>query len=331
MATEKVMTVMTRKPDGTWRYDREIPAIDISSGAGKLRHLNVNYQAPKSAELHRKSSTYAADLTNNRYEKATVKKADAITIRRREIPAIALSPTAPIMLHLHVNYQAPSSAELQNKGALYSAALGQTRYEKAKINTPQSKQEPACEGVLSAEKLAWLAAYPRQLAGPKPHQLGAFEWFESQGWKSKWPLHYAALTGDASTIRQLCQGLSGETARNADELMADWRDTTPLSWASSFGQLEATIALIAFGAEPFPEGAETPLDRANQEGHPNIGKFLRAYSAAFGQKIIPSSSHAAVPASKGKLAESPKAPYGGYESLQEDPAAHECKIDCTIA
>lgn len=122
----------------------------------------------------------------------------------------------------------------------------------------------------------WLATYPNSGGGPRGDQLKAYGWFDSQGWAGSWPVHRAALRGEADTIRQLC--LMG--GRNANEQMMPWYNSEPLGWAASLGHLNAVIALIECGADPQrpPNLAGfTPLMDALRENHMHIAKFLIQY------------------------------------------------------
>ena len=45
------------------------------------------------------------------------------------------------------------------------------------------------------QKIIDASDYNDSDCGPRPDQYQSFGWFEQQGWKSKWPLHYAAMKG----------------------------------------------------------------------------------------------------------------------------------------
>lgn len=128
----------------------------------------------------------------------------------------------------------------------------------------------------------WLATYPTERSGPRRDQLGAYGWFESQGWKKKWPLQYAAMTGDVAAIHQLVAD-----GHDPNVKMTDWFDSEPLGWAASLGQLMAVIALIQAGADPLrpPNKANnTPLLDAQRERHMEVVDFLIEYEEDWHQK-----------------------------------------------
>lgn len=128
----------------------------------------------------------------------------------------------------------------------------------------------------------WLATYPAEGSGPRRDQLGAYGWFESQGWKKKWPLQYAAMTGDVAAIHQLVAD-----GHDPNVKMTEWFDSEPLGWAASLGQLNAVIALIQAGADPLrpPNKANnTPLLDAQRERHMEVVDFLIEYEEDWRQK-----------------------------------------------
>ena len=105
--------------------------------------------------------------------------------------------------------------------------------------------------------------------GPRNDQ--SFDFFEQQNkkWIKKWPLHYAAMTGNIEDITNLCL----KNKINPNQMMTDWYDSEPLGWAASFCQLTAVIELIKYGADPFrpPNKANnTPHDDALRERHEPI-------------------------------------------------------------
>lgn len=121
----------------------------------------------------------------------------------------------------------------------------------------------------------WLKAHENDSGGPHPKQIGAFDWFEKKGWKLKWPLHYAAMTGDVPAIAQLA-----ESGADVNAKMNDWFDSTPLGWASSFGQARALVKLLHYGADPFAPpnlAGYTPLQDAEREGHLSVILLIEEY------------------------------------------------------
>jgi hypothetical protein len=136
--------------------------------------------------------------------------------------------------------------------------------------------EPTGDEVAEDYRLAeWLQNYPRS-GGPRQDQFKAYPWFDDQGWVNTRPLHRAAMRGETETIKSLC----GNGKRDPNEKMSEWFDSEPLGWAASFGQLDAVIALIQCGADPFRpknKAGYTPLTDAQRERHGHIVDFLREY------------------------------------------------------
>jgi len=78
----------------------------------------------------------------------------------------------------------------------------------------------------------WVSSVDRSRGGgPREDQKGVVGWFESQGWKTKWPLHHAALVGDDEAIRKLAG-----SGMDPNLSMTDHLDLSPLHWAAVFGR-----------------------------------------------------------------------------------------------
>lgn len=86
-----------------------------------------------------------------------------------------------------------------------------------------------------------------------------YKWFSSHpDWQRKYPLHHAAMINDVDAIRQLTSRQERQSSADSyvydpNAQMKDWFSSQPLGWSASMGHLEATIALIQAGANPFPE------------------------------------------------------------------------------
>lgn len=95
--------------------------------------------------------------------------------------------------------------------------------------------------------------------------------FEGKSWKNKWPLHYAAMTGDSESIKQLSQ------STDPNLKMTDWHDSLPLGWAASLGHLEAVKTLVSVGADPSPspnKAGMTPLIDAKRMRVTEVIEYL---------------------------------------------------------
>mmetsp|Transcript_29217 Transcript_29217/g.94960 ORF Transcript_29217/g.94960 Transcript_29217/m.94960 type:complete len:199 (+) Transcript_29217:48-644(+) len=128
--------------------------------------------------------------------------------------------------------------------------------------------------VEESELMRWVSSYPVS-GGPRPDQFKAYGWFDSMGWAMAWPLHRAAMRGEAETIRQLCAAGHDPNAK-----MHAWFDSEPLGWAASLGHLSAVIALIQCGADPLrPPNMSgfRPLTDAYRERHFHVATFLNEY------------------------------------------------------
>ena len=73
------------------------------------------------------------------------------------------------------------------------------------------------------------------------------EWFDSRQWKTQWPLHHAAMSGDVPQIHHLVI----EKGFDPNQRMSSWFNSYPLGWAATFGQLRACVELVKLGADPF--------------------------------------------------------------------------------
>ena len=98
-------------------------------------------------------------------------------------------------------------------------------------------------------------------------------WFESKGWKEKWPLHYAAVSGNVPAIRQL----TSVHGVDPNLRMADWNDSGPTQVAAYNGQLEAVVVLVQAGADAFaPKNAagQSAKSDAIRKRHYDVTAFL---------------------------------------------------------
>ena len=121
----------------------------------------------------------------------------------------------------------------------------------------------------------WVRGYRGADGGPRRDQLGAYSWFDGNGWGKSRPLHRAAMRGEVETIRSLCRG-----GRDPNEKMVEWFDSEPLGWAASLGQLDSVRALIESGADPLRpanKAGNTPMSDAQRERHQHVISFLEEY------------------------------------------------------
>jgi len=121
----------------------------------------------------------------------------------------------------------------------------------------------------------WVRGYRGANGGPRQDQLGAYSWFDGNGWGKSRPLHRAAMRGEVETIRSLCRG-----GRDPNEKMVEWFDSEPLGWAASLGQLDSVRALIESGADPLRpanKAGNTPMSDAQRERHQHVISFLEEY------------------------------------------------------
>jgi hypothetical protein len=121
----------------------------------------------------------------------------------------------------------------------------------------------------------WVRGYRGANGGPRQDQLGAYSWFDGNGWGKSRPLHRAAMRGEVNTIRSLCRG-----GRDPNEKMVEWFDSEPLGWAASLGQLDSVRVLIELGADPLRpanKAGNTPMSDAQRERHQHVISFLEEY------------------------------------------------------
>ena len=126
--------------------------------------------------------------------------------------------------------------------------------------------------------------------GPRDDQLKAHAWFESKGWKDQFPVHRAAMHGDAEYISSLV--IAG---RDPNEKMTPWYNSEPLGWAASFNQLDCIIALIESGADPRRpknDAGFTPMGDANREKHSAAAEMLETFIFYLnGANVTPSAGY----------------------------------------
>ena len=125
-------------------------------------------------------------------------------------------------------------------------------------------------------------------------------WFESQGWKDRWPLQYAAMKGDVLSIIRLVENDNvSPDVRQTKSLysasfkkilawciymyvqvkMTDWYDSHACGWAASFGQLGALRCLVDLGADPMAvnKANDTAFTDAKREKHNACIDYMETY------------------------------------------------------
>lgn len=139
----------------------------------------------------------------------------------------------------------------------------------------------------------WLSNYmlsdASSNAGPRPDQHQQIIIFKDKNWHNKWPLHYAAMIGDLALIRQYASVIDGVQKIDPNLQMTDWYNSSPLSWASGFGQLKAVMLLISLGA--VYTGLSNamgfnPKSDALREGHMHIVTFLDDFEKAMARNFV---------------------------------------------
>ena len=127
---------------------------------------------------------------------------------------------------------------------------------RAEVAPPAEYPVSVRAGVDTGELARWLAEYPVS-GGPRSDQLSGWFWFDLRKgspktagkgapWKTRWPLHRAAMRGEVEAIHRLCSA-----GQDPNSKMTDCGDEDPVGWAARYGQLGAVVALIQCGADPF--------------------------------------------------------------------------------
>eukprot|EP01006_Ploeotia_vitrea_P065605 TRINITY_DN93525_c0_g1_i1.p1 TRINITY_DN93525_c0_g1~~TRINITY_DN93525_c0_g1_i1.p1 ORF type:complete len:418 (-),score=7.82 TRINITY_DN93525_c0_g1_i1:164-1417(-) len=137
--------------------------------------------------------------------------------------------------------------------------------------------------VLTPAIKAMLAKHPKS---SEPHDTKeVLDWFERDGLNEKRPLHKAAFVDDQQKVQELL-----DSGVDVDARMPECCESTPIQWASSFGNLGVVIMLIEAGADPYyrnEAGNDCRAD-AKREKHQNVLEFLdKLDSLAF--KVTPPS------------------------------------------
>jgi hypothetical protein len=112
----------------------------------------------------------------------------------------------------------------------------------------------------------WLKDYEKRGGSDAPHadQKRKIEVFRRLGFDIQWPLHFAAMTGDARAVKALTKGKRGEAKCNVHQRLKDYRGLTALGCAAAFGRLECCVELVLGGADVFviDDDGKTPLQGA---------------------------------------------------------------------
>eukprot|EP01084_Bolivina_argentea_P131928 232816_1 len=109
----------------------------------------------------------------------------------------------------------------------------------------QNKQPPNKQQILSFLNKYNITQIP---FGPAKKLAQSFKNWQKKGYDVKYPLHFAALTGNVNEINKLCK----QKHINIEEKRTEDNDKTPLGYACYYNQLESVIALIKNGVNPFP-------------------------------------------------------------------------------
>lgn len=129
-----------------------------------------------------------------------------------------------------------------------------------------------------ASLVSWLRSHQEDAGGPLPDQLAFLQRGIPKEWQEKWPLHFAAMSGDVETIERLVRQGASPYAK-----LTDWYDAEPLACAATFGQLRAVVALILAGANPLRASSAhqfTPVQYARRQQHLHVSTFLEEYKAS---------------------------------------------------
>lgn len=96
--------------------------------------------------------------------------------------------------------------------------------------------------------------------------------FEYQGWKSRYPLHYAALQGDVEMVLRLIQ----KEHVKVDERMPECFNAHASDWAASGGHVHVLKALVALDADVFEANlkGENALSSARKAKHQDCIDYL---------------------------------------------------------
>ena len=196
-------------------------------------------------------------------------------------PAEPAEPSAP-------DESAGSDAKTRRsglKGTFRAGVTREAREDQSLRDASSSSGGAGSSGSGSSAKVAspskgqslmdWVRGYRGANGGPRQDQLGAYSWFDGNGWGESRPLHRAAMRGEVKTIRSLCRG-----GRDPNEKMVEWFDSEPLGWAASLGQLDSVRALIELGADPLRpanKAGNTPMSDAQRERHQHVIRFLEEY------------------------------------------------------
>eukprot|EP00606_Chrysophyceae_sp_TOSAG23-5_P000711 GSChrysophyteH2.ASY1.ANO1.51.1 assembled CDS len=127
------------------------------------------------------------------------------------------------------------------------------------------------------------ANFPKETgAGPRTDQEGAVTWFRNnKAWMKKYPMHFAAMTGDVIEVFRLASQASHPKDVN-QSMGKDWYASTPVQWAASFNQVHVVKALVALGADTQYRNAakNRALDDAIRENSTHTMKFLASIDPA---------------------------------------------------
>jgi hypothetical protein len=126
-----------------------------------------------------------------------------------------------------------------------------------------------------AEMRKVAAAHDEQ-NGPHPHQKHSFLWFDNHSnWKTKYPVHRAALRGDVEALAVLLQ-----EGQDVNRSMTEWNNMQPLGLAAIYNQVHAIVLLVEYGADTeFVSAIGSAADLAERYGHQGAGVALDTFKS----------------------------------------------------
>lgn len=141
-----------------------------------------------------------------------------------------------------------------------------------------------------AETLHFLNQYKKSIKSSNDNDRNSEQELQAMDARlpsDEWPLHNAAMHGDVARIKRVCLRESVSPNSRCSVLY----NMTAISFAAWFGHLEAVIALIKLGANPFPApdtANSTPWREAVHNEHHEISLFLFKYAQfRYGVEVPP--------------------------------------------
>lgn len=161
--------------------------------------------------------------------------------RRVEVPGVAFVTVAHCMGN---NYTLAAAT-------MTTAAIGLFSYKVARHSfTPEVYTVTPEIAQLLQSAVEEFQKVPKEEIKPLfPLEMAKAWWEDSahDDWAGRWPLHTAAVMGDAACVEQLLE----KDAASVDANMSDWNDSTPLTFASFMGHLDVALFLLQKGADPY--------------------------------------------------------------------------------